>query len=685
MEILIPQSKLNKIGLSNKPYQPQNRTNLLQFTDFPEYLKLVLDAVEDGITVQDPDGRIIYANKSAAKTLEYPSKDKLTNVKGEKISMQYELMDERRRLLLVEELPNRLALKSKSRAEKIICFKKKGTTEEKWSRNTSTPILDEKGNVKFIINTFKDITSQRQTHDSLGFLSEASKIFASSLDYSKTLTAIANLAVPKIADWCSIEMLNDHNQVELLAVKHIDPKKVEWAKELRRKNPTDMRSDKGIAAVIKTGKAQFIPEVTQEIIAAAAPTKNELSLIKKIGLVSIMMLPLNAGTKTIGAITFISTESKRKYTLADLYMAEQLTNRAALAIDNSRLYQNAQELAALVESSDDAIIGKSLNTAITSWNAGAERLYGYKAEEILGKPLSILFPEEKLDELSEIMEIIKMGQSVDHFETTRKAKDGHKIDVSVTVSPLKDKQGNIVGAATIARDISVSKELERRKDAFIGMASHELKTPITTIRAFIQLLQKKLKDSKDPDIKKFLQKTDEQTHKLTDLVGELLDLSKIEAGRLELNKAYINIDALTRDIIEEMRAILPSHEIILKGSAKNAKLLADKDRIGQVLINLINNAIKYSPEGNKIIIQVENNNKNVIISVQDFGIGISKDHQKRIFDRFYRAAGKSEKTFPGLGVGLYISAEIIKRHGGKIWVQSSKNNGSVFSISLPIK
>ncbi|MBI2022653.1 PAS domain S-box protein [Candidatus Daviesbacteria bacterium] len=350
-----------------------------------------------------------------------------------------------------------------------------------------------------------------------------------------------------------------------------------------------------------------------------------------------------------------------------------------------------EQLAAIVETSDDAILTVDLKGFITSWNPGAENLYGYSARESIGKHISSIIPKERIEEFSEIMEIIGIGEGVDHLETVRKRKDGRLTDVSLTISPLRDARGNVIGASTIARNISVSKELERRKDAFIGMASHELKTPITTLKAFTQVLQKRFESSSDDLSKKFLLKMNDQLNRLTDLITDLLDLSKIQSNKLELDKQMFNINDLVKETIEDIQSVESKHKIILENGV-DAQVKGDKDRISQVMTNLITNAIKYSPQNDKVVVKLEFKSKgqsvnpnNIVISVQDFGIGISKTHQKRIFDRFYRAAGVSEKTFPGLGIGLYISSEIVRRHGGNIWVESIKRKGSTFSFSLPLK
>jgi|SRR3989344_3035155 len=354
-------------------------------------------------------------------------------------------------------------------------------------------------------------------------------------------------------------------------------------------------------------------------------------------------------------------------------------------IDDSKMAEiESKQLAAIVESSDDGIIGKTLNGIITSWNKGAEKLYGYKASEVIGKSITILYPEEKNGEFVEIMEVIRMGEAVDHHQTIRVKKDGSLVDVSVTISPLFDQYGKIIGVSTIARDVSQYIELERRKDAFIGMASHELKTPITTVKAFVQVLNKTISQKNYKQTVTFLDKIDLQLNRLVELIADLLDISKIEVGKLELNKEMFELDKLIAQTAENMLHLYPSYEIKIKNK-KDLAIYADKNRIEQVLINLITNAIKYSPNMKKIELQVEKKKNKISISIKDFGIGISKVDQARIFDRFFRAEGVDEKTFPGLGVGLYISSEIIKRHGGTISVFSKKGEGSIFSVVLPLK
>ena len=244
--------------------------------------------------------------------------------------------------------------------------------------------------------------------------------------------------------------------------------------------------------------------------------------------------------------------------------------------------------------------------------------------------------------------------------------------------PFYDFDGEFSGFAGSVTDITELKKLEQRKDDFIKMASHELKTPITSINGYVQLMlnifneadEQRLRSSKQT-IKSSLHTISKQVVKLTRLISELLDLSRIESGKLELHKTAFDLGALVEETVQDMRQTASKHAIILYNDFEG-KVFADKDRIAQMLLNLLANAIKYSPDSDSIEVFTDNNKDLAIIKVKDHGIGIdSKDHL-RIFERFYRAEGKSEQTFPGFGIGLFIASEIIQRHNGSISVESAK-------------
>jgi PAS domain S-box-containing protein len=232
-------------------------------------------------------------------------------------------------------------------------------------------------------------------------------------------------------------------------------------------------------------------------------------------------------------------------------------------------------------------------------------------------------------------------------------------------------------------DITEEKNEQQRKEDFMGIIAHELKTPITSVKAFGQFLHERAVEANDHVSAGYLHKMVTQVNKLNMLVQELLDVTRISSGKMIFNRQQFNFKDLVAEIVEQVQ-ITTTKIIVVKHSLWNGSIIGDKERTGQVLANLLTNAIKYSPNADKVIVSVEGKKKQVICSVIDFGIGIAKENQKFIFNRFYRETESNANTFPGLGLGLYISSEIIKRQGGKIWVQSEKGKGSTFSFSLPI-
>ena len=257
-------------------------------------------------------------------------------------------------------------------------------------------------------------------------------------------------------------------------------------------------------------------------------------------------------------------------------------------------------------------------------------------------------------------------------------------------SPYYDITGQFAGYAGSVTDITEIKKLEERKDDFIKMASHELKTPITSIKGYVQLLMniyndldnEKLQLSK-PTIKLSLSTISKQVTKLTRLISELLDLSRVESGKLDLHKTHFNLAAMVEEAAEDVRQTASRHAIIVQNDFEG-NIYADKDRLSQVLLNLLTNAIKYSPDANSVEVHLEGNDKYATIRIKDYGIGIDKKDHQKIFERFYRVEGKNEQTFPGFGIGLFIASEIIARHQGTISVESEKYKGAVFNIMIPV-
>ena len=361
--------------------------------------------------------------------------------------------------------------------------------------------------------------------------------------------------------------------------------------------------------------------------------------------------------------------------------------------DQKLAAEKQNNLAAIVDSSDDAIISKTLDGIITSWNHAATKMFGYSEKDAIGKHISIIIPKDRLPEETLIIENIRQGKKIDHFETVRISSDGSERQLSITVSPVKDNKGKIVGASKIARDISTRIEDEKQrklyldrlhelnhyKDEFMVMASHELKTPLTIIFASLQILEMEMRN----DVRsEFVEKTIKQVKKLSSLITNLLDVSKIQAGKLFLDTSEIDINNLVEEVVNNLQHTTKNQSLHYNKKDKPLMANGDKERLVQVLINIIGNAIKYSSDNGKINISAERKGKDIVINVLDEGIGITDKDLENVFLRFYRGSGAAS-SYSGSGVGLYISSEIIKSHGGKIWAESELGKGSSFHFSIP--
>ncbi|UOE47913.1 PAS domain-containing sensor histidine kinase [Mucilaginibacter sp. SMC90] len=351
-------------------------------------------------------------------------------------------------------------------------------------------------------------------------------------------------------------------------------------------------------------------------------------------------------------------------------------------------------LAAIIDTSDDTILSKTLEGIITSWNKAAVKMFGYTEAEAIGKHISLIIPPDRLDEESYIIGEVSKGNKVDHFQTFRRAKNGNLIPISLSVSPITDESGKVIGASKIARDISAEQSaqqetaelykqlqaLNAKKDEFIGLASHELKTPLTSVNGYLQILGQRITDEKN---KVFVQKAQQQLSKLSTLVDDLLDVSKIEAGKLNFRDEVFNICEVISDAIDLISHANGNYQITFETSTPEFTIRGDAHRIEQVLINLLTNAIRYSPGSNRIEVYLFAEAENVKVGVKDFGLGIASEKLNHIFSRYYRVDDSSANV-SGLGIGLYLCYEIVTRHRGRIWAESELKAGSTFWFILPI-
>ena len=381
----------------------------------------------------------------------------------------------------------------------------------------------------------------------------------------------------------------------------------------------------------------------------------------------------------------------------------------------------SRQLAAIVASSDDAIVGKDLNSVITSWNHGAERIFGYTAEEMIGTSIMRLIPPDRQTEEQEILSRIRRGERVDHFETIRLAKDGRQLNISVTVSPIKDSDGRVVGASKVARDVTERKKAEealrkaseeaeeanrqrlllldserearsqaerasRMKDEFLATLSHELRTPLNAVVGWANLLRSdKLTAT---ELRKGLDTIERNARIQAQIIEDLLDMSRIISGKVRLNVQRIDLPNVLNQSMETIRATADAKSIHLDSvvDLHVGTILGDPDRLQQVFWNLLNNAIKFTPNGGEVQVLVKRVTTYIEVSVVDTGEGIAPEFLPYVFDRFLQGDASITRHHGGLGLGLAIVKQLVELHGGYVRVRSGGiGKGATFTVRLPLR
>lgn len=355
-------------------------------------------------------------------------------------------------------------------------------------------------------------------------------------------------------------------------------------------------------------------------------------------------------------------------------------------------------LGAIIESSDDAIIAKDLNGFITSWNKSAERIFGYTAKEVVGRHITIIIPPERLPEEDKIFSTLKAGKRIDHFETWRRHKKGHLVPVSLTVSPIRDVGGNVIGASKVSRDITerlaaeeALKETSRKKDEFLANMSHELRTPMNAVIGLSSIL--KGMDDLPERANKYIDTLKLSADNLMDLINDLLDFAKIEADSFELEETEFNLAEQVEKVISVINVRVQEKNLKLHvnyASTLDRNFIGDPLRIHQVMMNLLSNAVKFTQNGyiEIDISGVPDEDKNVTVvtmKVSDTGIGISDDKINTVFDKFVQADSSITRKYGGSGLGLSITKACVEKMHGTIELESELGVGSTFTVTIPLQ
>jgi PAS domain S-box-containing protein len=550
----------------------------------------------------------------------------------------------------------------------------------RWHLVRALPTTDADGQATGWVGTSTDIDDQKRTEEMRQFLLEAGAVLASSLDYVSTLTTVARLAVPQIADWCAIDVL-DGDDLRLLAVSHVDPGKVALTEELRRQYPSAGEADFGPRRVVHTGEPELVREIAPEALEEAAVDEVHLGLLHQVGLHSYMCVPLVSRGRPLGTISFAADESGRRFDDGDVSFAMELARQAAAAVDNALLYaeaENRAQAARALASVADGVFLVDAAGVVRLWNPAAEAITGLRARELLGRRA-----EEALPGWSEIKNRVPLagapGPAGPRAESVPVEVDGRELWLSITGVEIDD------GAVYAFRDLTEERAVEKMKSDFVATVSHELRTPLAAIYGSALTLRRSDLALDDDVRERLFDVVAAESTRLAEIVDDLLLASHLDSGRLTANVESCDARRLARSVLDAAGTHLPeSVSLVLEAPKRLPRVAADPGQLRQVLANVVDNAVKYSPEGGEVRLALVQDNGRMRFAVRDSGLGIPAKERARIFEKFYRLDPNMTRGIGGTGLGLYICRELVRRVGGRIWVESEVGRGSTFFVEIPL-
>ncbi len=483
----------------------------------------------------------------------------------------------------------------------------------------AVPVLEPDGRLREWVRAETDVTERRRDAAAREFLSEASRVLASSLDYETTLSTVAWLAVPDLADWCAVDVLDQEGRVRRVAVAHQDPEKIRSVQELEERYPTDPDSPHGVPHVLRTGDTQVMEEIPDELLVAAAKDEEHLRLIRELGLRSYVAVPLVARGRVLGALSMVSAESGRRYDERDRALAEELARRAAVAVDNARLFHETEESREQLEQQ-------------------AGELQEAQAEMELAHDELLRANEELLTRTEEA-------------ERARAAAD----------------------------------EANEAKSAFLATMSHELRTPLNAIGGYAQLLELGIHGPLTEAQRESLERIRRNQAHLLGLINDVLNFAKVEAGQVRYEIDDVPLDetlAAVEALIGPQLASRRLRYTYRRGDPRET-VRADRERLEQVVLNLLTNAVKFTEPGGEVRMEWEADGARTAIRVRDTGRGIPPEKLQAIFEPFVQVDPALTRSAEGTGLGLAISRDLARAMGGDLTVQSEPDRGSTFTFTLP--
>jgi PAS domain S-box-containing protein len=534
--------------------------------------------------------------------------------------------------------------------------------EYRWHLGRAIAIRDENGQIAFWIGTATDIHDRKLIEEQRAFIIAAGDELSGSLDYRESLSRVAALAASEIADWCSVHIVEPDGSIAEVALAHRDPAQITFARELQERYPPDPAAATGAPAVIRRGEAELVPEIPEQLLRDAALDDLHYGLLEQLGLCSYICAPLKGRSAVLGAITIVSATPGRRFGADDLKLAEELARRAAMAIENARLYRDSEEraqAARVLASIGDGVLLVDRDGRVRLWNAAAERITGLTEADVVGHRLVDVVP----------------GWNTG---TVPLELDDRELWLDVSAVATED------GTVYAFRDLTRERALETMRQDIVATVSHELRTPLAAIYGASLTLRRDDVELEEQLRMKLLEVIAEESGKLSEIVNDLLLASQLDSGKLKANVEACDPREIAVLEVDAAKTHLPANvELALSAPAELPQVAADAGQLRQVLSNLIDNAIKYSPTGGSVAVELESREHFVRFSVRDSGLGIPREEQARIFEKFYRLDPDMTHGIGGTGLGLYICRELVRRVDGRIWVESDGRTGSTFVVEIP--